>query len=54
VGEITLVSIILELMANSSISSTTNKASEKGGKEKEKKVTHCLEVDGHVLSRKRV
>jgi hypothetical protein len=46
------VSIILELIANSSISSTTNKASEKGGKEK--KVTHCLEVDGHVLSRKRV
>jgi hypothetical protein len=45
------VSIILELMANSSISSTTNKASEKGGKNK---VTHCLEVDGHVLSRKRV
>jgi hypothetical protein len=45
---------ILELMANSSISSTMNRASEKGGKEKEKKVTHCIEVDRHVFSRKRV
>ena len=52
--QITLVSTILELMTNSSISSTTNKASEIGLKEEEKEVTHFLEVDGHVFSRKRV